>query len=313
MQNQTVEEKASTTAPAVKPKKHFSFAVYWLISIFGLLSAWAIMLGIKIYNGSQNEVFHGVIFVTAVIAVLDLVAYIWWHKTKKSPGAITIHAYPDFVYIWPLIVAGVIFYYLGETVNPALTGWIYVTLAAVVFLTIGYDLNRNYSVFWALVIGFIWVLCLWLRSAKGVMYFEEVGNTIKEFPMEYSPSLGWALSVALALGYSIMLVEVRLNQRWRITRNEIEHKSFGFADDSLARGAKRVMATYPDIFELILLGSGTLTIYSAQGGNKLREIRNIPFLVFRMKKISQILETMAVTPEEIEIEDTGEHEEGHNG
>jgi len=311
MTNETSQE-TSSSAPAAIQKKRFSFAAYWSTSIIALFVSGAIMLGIKVLGNFQNQAFiNAVFFATALLAISDVCTYIWWHSAKRNRGAIVIHSYPDFVYVWPLIAAGVIFFYLGQTINPVLTGWIYLTLAATVLVTIGYDLNRNYSIFWILLISLIWVICLWLKSAKGVVYFEEMGNAIKNFPMEYSPSFGWALSVVLALIYLIMLIEVRLNQRWRLTNNEIEHKSFGFSNDSLARSAKRVTATYPDILELILLGSGTLTIYSAQGGQKLREIKNIPFLIFRMRKISKILESMAVSTEDMETDDHGEgHEEG---
>jgi hypothetical protein len=66
-------------------------------------------------------------------------------------------------------------------------------------------------------------------------------------------------------------------------------------DDALGRGAKRIITSYPDFLELLLCGAGTIQIYSAQGGVMLRSIPNVPWLFFRSKRISQILESTKVS------------------
>jgi hypothetical protein len=92
-----------------------------------------------------------------------------------------------------------------------------------------------------------------------------------------------------------MCINVRINQRWRISHNEIEHFAMLSKDDSLGRGAKRIITSYPDFLELLLCGAGTIQIYSAQGGTLLRNIPNVPWLFFRSKKISRILEATEVS------------------
>jgi len=114
---------------------------------------------------------------------------------------------------------------------------------------------------------------------------------------------------------------VRINQRWRISHNEIEHFAMLSKDDSLGRGAKRFITSYPDFLELLLCGAGTIQIYSAQGGIQLRSIPNVPWLFFRSTKISQILESTEVSASSGE-EDVDLHEgqatneelgDGHGG
>ena len=104
-----------------------------------------------------------------------------------------------------------------------------------------------------------------------------------------------ALSLLLAPPYLTMLVWARLQHKWRITHNEFERYSWGRADDSLARGAKRVRSTYPDLLELLLCGAGTLVVYSATGRSELVRIRNVPLLPLLRKRIDRILEQTAVT------------------
>jgi hypothetical protein len=80
-------------------------------------------------------------------------------------------------------------------------------------------------------------------------------------------------------------------------------------DDSLGRGAKRIITSYPDFLELLICGAGTIQIYSAQGGMLLRNITNVPLLIFRSAKISRILEATEVTASTGDEDD--DHNEGH--
>ena len=93
-----------------------------------------------------------------------------------------------------------------------------------------------------------------------------------------------------------MLINSRLNDRWRITPNEFEHYVFGRSDKSMGRGAKQVGSDYPDIWELLLCLAGTLVIKDAQGQRTLGRIENVPFLPIRMAKINRILQSIRVTP-----------------
>ena len=120
--------------------------------------------------------------------------------------------------------------------------------------------------------------------------------------------------------YLIMFINARVNQRWRIGRNEIEHFAMLSKDDSLGRGAKRIITSYPDFLELLLCGAGTIQIYSAQGGVLLRSIPNVPLLFFRSDAISRILEATEISPtsgdEEVDLQENSASEElgdGHGG
>jgi hypothetical protein len=260
-------------------------------------------------------------------------------KPRKSatPSAheVTFVTNPKLLFIWPVIVAGLVFYPLGypaaapaapaaaptapvqqpdadaenatDTAAAATTapapgfdrlgtlGWIYIWVLIVVLLTLGVDVDRNQFVFWLVLIVLFWVLGLWLKDAKGITFFGDVYRWFASLNVEYNRSLGLALSVLLLVPYLIMLGWARLNDRWRITHNEFEHHSFGKMDDSLGRGAKSIRAIFPDVLELALGLAGTLIVYNATGTKELRRIPHVMFLPFVRRRLDKILEKTAIT------------------
>jgi hypothetical protein len=174
-------------------------------------------------------------------------------------------------------------------------GWIYLIVLFLVLLTVGVDVERNYAAFWAVALAAVWLLGLWLRDVQGITIFGDIYRFFAKLNVSYDRGLGLALSLILAVPYFSMLLWAQLNNRWRITHNEFEHYSWGRVDDSLARGAKRVRTTYPDVLELLLCGAGTLIVYSATGRSELRRIHNVPLLFLKKRRIDRILEQMLVT------------------
>ena len=245
----------------------------------------------------------------------------------QETHAVTFCEYPKLIYIWPLILMGPLFWYFAsptsaivDSSNPLYTqfvgepepgavqepvtvqltneneflGWVYIVALFLVLMTIGVDVERNYAVFWAVVLALIWLAC-WLLAEKNIPVFSHVYHFFTDLDVRYDRALGLVVSIFLFVPYAVMLGWAQLNSRWRITHNEFEHLSWGRADDSLARGAKRVRITYPDLFEFLLLGAGTIIVYSATGRTELRRIYNVPLLFLRRGRITQVLETTRVT------------------
>jgi hypothetical protein len=222
------------------------------------------------------------------------------------------------VFIWPLILIGYLFYFITgpESSHGYLEtlGWIYLITSVLVILTLGVDLERNHAVFWAILFVMFYFLGRWLQDVKGFTLFGDLYTLFANLDVGYSRSFGLATSILLTLPYGLMLIWARLQDKWRITHNEFEHYSYGRADDSLARGAKRVRTTYPDLLEMILLGAGTLIVYSATGRTELRRIHHVPMLPLLRKRIGRILETTAVTTDAmIEEEESDETDTGGEG
>ncbi len=244
----------------------------------------------------------------------------------KQPGAVSelvFFSYPKLLYCWPLMALGPLLYpFAGGDPEPTrleVLGWIYLLVAVVVVVTMGLDFERNLAFFWLIVFGLFFFLGRWLEDAKGFSFFGNIYSFFNGLDVRYSKGLGMTVSILLAFPYVIMLVWARLQNKWRITHNEFEHYAWGRADDSLARGAKRVRSTYPDILELLLAGAGTLIVYSATGRTELRRINNVPLLPLLRRRLDRVLEATAVTPaadaivdEEMEAE-AEEHSGGQEG
>ncbi len=233
-----------------------------------------------------------------------------WPFSKRSGTGheVVFHSYPKLIFIWPIIAAGFLFYFLPTGAGEVLA-WLYLLLVALVTLTIGVDIERNHAIWWAAVFGLFYFLGRWLADAKQFTLFGDVYRWFADLDVTYDRKFGFCLSVLLLGPYLVMLAWARLQHRWRITHNEFEHYSWGRADDSLARGAKRVRSTFPDLLELLICGSGTLIVYSATGRSELRRIPNVPMIFLVRRRINKLLEYTAVTEARADIAESEEEEE----
>lgn len=207
-------------------------------------------------------------------------------------------SYPKLLFVWPLILAGLLFwpiaYWGGDGVLESL-GWVYIMVALFIVLTLGVDVDRNQAVFWAVLILMLLIFAVWLRDAHSMPVLGWIGRFFDGFDVRYDKGLGLAISFVLLVPYVVMIFWARMNDRWRITHNEFEHYSFGRKDDALGRGAKTIRTEFPDFFELLLGGAGTLIVFNATGQQELRRIPHVLFLPHVRKKLNKVLERTAVT------------------
>ena len=245
-----------------------------------------------------------------------------WRERRrlKRANEVVFHTFPKLIFVWPIIAAGFLFWPLATAgVSPEVLGWSYLLIVGLVILTIGIDIERNYAVFWFVVALALFFLGKWLSQYDAFTLFGDAYTWFANLDVDYDRSLGLCLSIFLAVPFIVMLLWSRLQHRWRITHNEFEHYAFGRADDSLARGAKRVRSTYPDLLEFLICGAGTLIVYSATGRTELRRIPHVPLIFLVRRRINKLLEYTAVVvgsdnavAEALEEEET-EAEEAERG
>lgn len=224
-------------------------------------------------------------------------------KPKRKPSdhvtEAVFYSYPKLLFCWPLIALGPVLFLVASgdpgAARLEILGWIYIFAAVLVAVTMGLDFERNLAFFWIVVLALFFFLGRWLEDAKGFSFFGNIYSFFNSLDVRYSKGLGMSISILLAFPYLVMLLWARLQNKWRITNNEFEHYAWGRADDSLARGAKRVRSTYPDLLELLIAGSGTLIVYSATGRTELRRINNVPLLPVLRRRLDHILEATSVT------------------
>jgi hypothetical protein len=215
---------------------------------------------------------------------------------KEHIHSVSFIAYPKLLFIWPIILAGLLFAMVPDSViSPPTLGWVYITISLIVILALGVDIDRNQAIFWFVLIGLFWFIGLWLKDAQNIPVLSWIVNWAKTLGVKYDRGLGLGLSVVLLIPYFLMLFFARINDRWRITHNEFEHYAFGRRDDSLGRGAKTIRSEYPDVLEMLLGAAGTLIVYNASGQQELRRIPHVLFLPWVRKRLNKVLETMAVS------------------
>lgn len=231
-------------------------------------------------------------------------------KDRPQTRAITFYTYPKLLFGWPLILLGYVLWVLDQWqwIDLEVAAWIWIITFVATMLTIGVDLGRNSSAFWIVIVIAIWMLGLWLRDAKGITVFGDIYNFFANLNASYSGSLGLIISIWLTIPYAIMFVWSRINDKWRFTHNEFEHRAFGKVDWSVARAAKTVRTSYPDILEALFCLAGDLIIYDARGSKVIRRIPHVPLLPLVRKKINVILETTSVTTAQIEDEESAADE-----
>ncbi len=231
----------------------------------------------------------------------------------QDENSIVFHSYPKFVFCWPILFLGLVGY-LWSLVGtpPSALSWVYVLAMTVVLLAISFDMGRNWVAIWSLVV-MVFVFCaLWLGSVYGVPVFRTIGHWLGTREMDYPVGLTSTISLILAPIFLGMVISVRLNQKWRMTHNEIERFVFWSSSDSFGRGSKQFTFTFPDVLERLLLFSGTITV-KTNNGKFLKAIPDVPGLTLKMRKFDRILAAVAMSPH-LDEEDDGDHgdADGHD-
>ena len=221
---------------------------------------------------------------------------------------VVFYTYPKGLFFWPIIVMGYLLWLFGDKADSEILAWVWAVTLLVVLVAVGFDINRNHAIFWLVVIIALWFIIMWLRDVKDVLIFKHLYDFFADLDPAYSRSLGLIVSIVLSVFCAIMWIWTRINSKWRITHNEFEHYQFGRMDDSLARGAKRIRSSYPDLFEFFLCLAGDLIIFDASGRRELRRIPHVPMLPLVRKRINRLMEVTAVTAADIEAEEMDAYE-----
>ena len=230
------------------------------------------------------------------------------------------HQYPLFVFTWLLILTGFVLYPIATHgwVHTETLAWIWGVVLIVTLFALGIDLNRDHVIFTAVLVALLAAIVKIFRY-RGSHFFERIHDFFADLDPQYSPTLALMISIILSVAYIIMLIKARLDSKWVARHNTLDHESWGRADDSLARGAKRTRTSYPDAFQFLLGMSGTLHVYDANGNRELRRIENVLFLPWVKRRVDHLWEStqVAMAPDTIddevtsgEPEDAGEHDPG---
>lgn len=162
-------------------------------------------------------------------------------------------------------------------------------IAVAVVVAISVDMNKTTSVIAIMTLSTLLLVARVMVYEWNVSILSDVYGFFDALDVTYNRGYAASLSLILGFVYIGMLFWVRLYHRWEITPVEFRHYSLGVVDQSLARGAKTLKTSYPDLFEILLGLSGTLHVYSANGDKELVTIHNVPMLPFLKSRINAIL------------------------
>ena len=213
------------------------------------------------------------------------------YHAREETLEIKFYEYGKGIFLWPLLVFCPLLAALAYLqADPVVLGWAYVSLLFLVILAVTIDVSRNTAIVFLVVFLMLLFLCLYVDE-KTMPVFQPLGQGIRSLNVRFDAGQAWAMAIfaALIVGYSI--VKSRINGRWHLTSNELQHFQFGKQDDSLARGAKTFSVEYDDWLELLLGLSGTIIVSDA---NTRRVIRHVLLLPLRMRKIQKIISARVV-------------------
>jgi hypothetical protein len=233
------------------------------------------------------------------------------HPPKPRPHRVEMRfgSYPLFVMFWPLVVGGEICALLMQwrpTWAENLT-WVYVTILLTCCVAAGFDVRRNLAIGWILFVALFWVGGLYLGEHHHIPVLSEIRHFLASFDATVNPGFLHALALLVGVALLGVYVNVFLNHRWRVTHNEIHLVRRGEMEDAITRGAKRISVEFPDVFELLLLGSGHVVVRDSRGKEEIRRIPRVPLLILRQGQLDAIAEVWAVAMQ-AESEATEEEE-----
>ena len=137
------------------------------------------------------------------------------HKDAASEHSIVFHCYPKLLFAWPLIVIGPLFWLIaapGEDPTAIsgrleVLGWLYLLTMTLVVMTVGIDLERNYTVFWLVVFLLFFFLGRWLIDVQHFTLFGEVYRWFANRDVQYDRNFALVLSIFLAVPYARKVVQ----------------------------------------------------------------------------------------------------------
>lgn len=218
------------------------------------------------------------------------------------PKSIYLVSYPKVVFLYPTflaaLAAGVYMAVAGEVPAggprfwPELTAIVFLAVLALNLVVISFDFPRTASLtLFFLIFGVAMGLILLFRVYPNAL--PPVTNTLQRFRPYANATTYFTIAATLGVIYVLVFFSRRFD-RWEVRPNELLHHS-GLLSDLKRYSAPnlRIDKEINDVFEFMLLRSGTLILHPSQERRAI-VLENVPNIDHKEAQITQMLGALQV-------------------
>lgn len=187
------------------------------------------------------------------------------HRRHPSPN-VMIWPLGKVMFTYPLAVIWILFYLLNlSDIRGPWFARVSFIVSALVIVIVFVDFRRNLAMI-ALVVGGL-VLTIALQAA-GVAIFWDMAGALERYSTGYAPEFHFLLALLLLALMMFDVADCFLNRRIRIDDKHIEILQPGEGQKLFDLNQVIVDYRIADYWEYLLLGTGTISIYSKNGSDK---------------------------------------------
>ena len=214
------------------------------------------------------------------------------------PTSIQLVAYPKVVFFYPTflaaIAAGVYMAITGgeDVAGAEMTGLIFLGIFTLNLIVLSFDFPRTASLtLFFLLFAVVMGLVLFFRSYPGAL--PSFTHVLKELRPVANATFYFTIATVFGAIYLLVLASRRFDY-WEVRPNELLHHS-GLMSDLKRYSAPhlRIDKEINDVFEFLLLRSGTLILHPSQERRAI-VIENVPNISRKEKQITQMLGALQV-------------------
>ena len=217
---------------------------------------------------------------------------------EARPQSIYLVAYPKVVLLYPTFLAAVTAaLYMtvtgGKNVAGAeISGLIFLGIFALNLVVLSFDFPRTASLTLVfLIFGIVMGLILLFRSYPDAL--PAVTDVLRELRPIANATFYWTIAAILAVIYVLVFISRRFDY-WEVRPNELLHHT-GLLSDLKRYSAPslRIDKEINDVFEFMLLRSGTLILHPSQERRAI-VLENVPNINRKETQLTQMLGALQV-------------------
>jgi hypothetical protein len=218
-------------------------------------------------------------------------------EIDTAPESISLISYPKIVFLYPTflaaLAAGIYTAVAGPTgVGAEIAAILFLGVLALNLVVLSFDFPRTVSLtLFFLIFAVAMGLLLLFRTYPDAL--PALTGVLRRYRPLANTTFYFTVAGILGVIYAMVLVKVRFD-RWELRPNELLHHT-GMMSNLKRYGTTgmRIDKEINDVFEYVLMRSGTLVIHPAQEGRVI-VLENVPGISRKEAQITQMLGALRV-------------------